>query len=330
MHRLLYYPSFEIQDQNFLKFALLYIDEIRPIIPERARESLGDSMRNILQNTDLIHPYSPKYENGRLASIAAIKYLEEIRVFNQYGESMQRNNYVPYNYMLYADKYTYEFENYCLENGLGERCNEGILLNEDVAYTYMSILAEIISKETETDMITDNARYSDPSLRSTNNINNRRMDRLGTIQREIQFYVPSDMYRIPLNKFIELRSDHRFETARRNFVAELNIVLDSYDINVAEVDLNSVMDCKREIYGLVKELFISCAAVAVGVHSFGNMRIADKGTLDFWGNAGNIGISWDALKQHNHEAREYVKRIKRKKQARKYLAKLKQLRAEIL
>ena len=56
MHRLLYYPHFEIQDQNFLKFALLYIDEIRTIIPEIARETLGDPMKNILKNTDLINP----------------------------------------------------------------------------------------------------------------------------------------------------------------------------------------------------------------------------------------------------------------------------------
>jgi len=36
------------------------------------------------------------------------------------------------------------------------------------------------------------------------------------------------------------------------------------------------------------------------------------------------------LKQHYYEAREYATRIERKKQARKYLAKLRQLRAEIL
>lgn len=205
-----------------------------------------------------------------------------------------------------------------------------ILLNEDVAYAYMSVLAEIISKETETDMITDNIRYSDPFLRYPHNINRRMMDRLGTIQREIQFYVPTDMYRIPLKEFIKLRSDYEFEIARRNFVTELNIVLDSYDRNVSEVDLYNVMECKQEIYGLIKELFISCAAAVVGVHSFGNMYTANKGTLDFWGNVGNIGISLDALKQHYYVAREYVTRIKGKKQARKYLAKIKQLRAEIL
>ena len=65
------------------------------------------------------------------------------------------------------------------------------MLNEDVAYTCMSILAEIISKEMEMDMITDNIRYSDPALRYPNKINKRRMDRLGNIQREIHILCAS-------------------------------------------------------------------------------------------------------------------------------------------
>ncbi len=330
MHRLLYYPNFEIQDPNFLKFALLYIDEIRPIIPASARKSLSVCMSNIIRNTDLIKPYEPNYENGYLASIASIKHLEDRALFTGYRERSQRSNFVTHKFTLYADKYTYEFENYCLENGLGERCDEGILLNQDVAYAYMSLLAEIISKETETDMITDIAKFSDPVLKYRNSVNRKHMDRLGTIQKEIQFFVPVDMYRIPLDEFIELRSDHNFNIARKNFVKELNLVLDSYDQNIAEVDLNNVMECKQEIYGFIKKLFISCSAVAVGVHSFGNMCTADKGTLDFWGAAGSVGISLETLKQQCHEAREFAARIERKKQARKYLAKLRQLRAETL
>lgn len=182
---------------------------------------------------------------------------------------------------MYLDKYTYEFENYCLENNLGEKCENGILLNADVAY--MSILAEIISKETEINMITNMVKYSDPALKRSNRINSRTIDRLGTIQREIQFYVPSDMDRIPLHELIKLRSDYKFEIARRNFVAELNKVIDSYDMNVSKVDLNIVVECRQEIYGLIKELFVSCAAVLVGVHSFGNMCMAENGNLDLGG-----------------------------------------------
>lgn len=332
MHKLLYYPNFEIQDKNFLKFALLYVDEIRPIIPECARETLSESMQSILRNTDLINPYTPNYVSGYLASVAAIRHLEERKLVEKYRIFQQRSREPIYNYTLYADKYTYEFENYCLENGLGKRCNEGIMLNDDVAYAYMSILAEIVSKETETDMITDIVEYADPALKNVNRIHCHRnkIDRLGIVQREIQFYVPYDMQRIPLNEFISLRADNQFERARRNFVMEFNSVLDCYDRNVHEVDLNNILECKREIYGLMKETFISCAAVAVGVHSFGNVLAAGMGTLDFWGNAGNIGISLDTIKQHCFEAKEYAKRIENKRQARKYLAKLKQLRAELL
>ena len=42
------------------------------------------------------------------------------------------------------------------------------------------------------------------------------------VQKEIQFYVPYDMRNIPLNEFINLRVDSGFETARKNFVIELN------------------------------------------------------------------------------------------------------------
>lgn len=330
MHKLLYYPNFEIQNQNFLKFALLYIDEIRPIIPERAKESLSNSMQNILRDTDLINPYPPNYDDGYLASITTINYLEKRAVCSKYDETLQSKKQVTKKFTLYSDKYINGFENYCIENRLGERCNEGIIVSEDVAFTYMSILADIISKETETDMITDITEYSDPVLRYRYRNNREYMDRLGIIQREIQFYVPVDIYRIPLVEFIKLRSDSSFENARKNYVTELNAVLDSYDNNVLQVDLYNVMECKKEMYGLLKELFYSCAAVAVGVHSFGNMCAGEEGPFNLLGNIGIIINSWDTMKQHYAEAREYVTRIERKKQARKYLAKLKTLRVEIL
>lgn len=330
MHKLLYYPDFEIQDQNFLKFALLYIDEISPIIPYSAINYLSKSMRDIINSTDLIRPYQPNHENGFLASEAAIKHLEEKARLDRYKHGSPRNNPAVYEYTLYAEKYTYIFENYCLENNLGQRCDEGILLDTDTAYVYMSILAEIISKEKELDMITDVAKYSDPSLRRLADGHKIGRDRFGTIQKEIEFFVPVDMRRIPLERFIELRSNPHFERSRRAFVTELNAVLDAYDQDESNVDLYNVMKCKQEIYRMLKELFFSCAAIAVGVHSWGNMRAAQNGTLDFWGNAGNVGISLDALKQHSDAARCYAARIEEKRQARKYLAILRKLYWEVI
>lgn len=330
MHKLLYYPDFEIQDENFLKFALLYIDEIRPIIPERAKGTLSNSMQSILTNTDLIKPYSPNYRDGYIASLEAINHLEAKANFATYGERSQKKKRATRKYTLFSDKYSYEFENYCLENSLGERCNEGILLDEDVALTYMSFLAEIISKETEIDMITDNVKYSDPVLRFPQRAKKVNRDRLDAIRWQIQFFVPVDLYKIPLAKFIELRSDSKFETARTKFVAELDAVLDTCDKDISQVDLNKIMQCKQEIYGLLKAIFLSCATVAVGVHSARNMRNAEKRSLDFWNNMGSVGVSLDTLRLHYAEIGEYLERIKEKKQARKYLARLRQLRPEIL
>ena len=34
MKELIYYPSFEVRNREWLKFALLYIENLNPIIPE--------------------------------------------------------------------------------------------------------------------------------------------------------------------------------------------------------------------------------------------------------------------------------------------------------
>lgn len=333
MNKLLYYPNFEIQDINFLKFALLYIDTIRPIIPENARKSLSGSMKTILDCTNLMAPinqYSMGYDSSRLASVAAIKYLEDKKCFDQYGIRLSTCNPKSKECVLYSDKFTYEFENYCLENGLGQRCDEGITLSEDVGYAYMSILAEIISKEKGIDMITDNKKYTVPTLRESYLASKEKVKRLGIIQREIQFYVPVDFHKLPIEKFIELRSDPKFEELRKNFVKELNIALDAYDENLDGVDLKNLMECKKEMYGLLMSTFRSCAAVAAGVCSFGNMCSIDKNALDFWGNAAGVGLNLSDLKQSVSEMSEYVRRLAGRKEARKYLARLKQLRPETL
>lgn len=78
-----------------------------------------------------------------------------------------------------------------LEKELGRRCDEGIMISQDVAYAYMCILADIMSKEMEMDMITDRIEYADSSLIMSNRIYReivRQPDRrLSEIRREIEF-----------------------------------------------------------------------------------------------------------------------------------------------
>jgi len=89
MKNLLYYPGFEVRDTTWLKFALLYLDELRPIIPDnpfREEHYLSDDARRVKNDTDLIHPYQPKYEEGAAASLMACDEFEKyLRNPERYG-----------------------------------------------------------------------------------------------------------------------------------------------------------------------------------------------------------------------------------------------------
>uniref|UniRef100_UPI004026E608 hypothetical protein n=1 Tax=Lachnospira sp. TaxID=2049031 RepID=UPI004026E608 len=126
-----------------------------------------------------------------------------------------------------------------------------------------------------------------------------------------------------------LRSDCSFEKARKNFVNEINIILNLYDKNLEKVDLYNLMECKKEITGLVEKLCASGAAITVGVQLINNISRAEREIINFWGDVGNICLSLDTLKQNYNAVREYADKIEQKKQARRYLTKIRQLQAEI-
>jgi hypothetical protein len=45
MKKLIYYPGFKAEDINWLKFALFYIDVLKPIIPYTGDAHLSDTFR---------------------------------------------------------------------------------------------------------------------------------------------------------------------------------------------------------------------------------------------------------------------------------------------
>ncbi|MBN7575667.1 MULTISPECIES: hypothetical protein [Clostridium] len=55
MKNILYYPSFEFKDLDWLKFALLYFYEVNLIIPESADENLSEEIQYVYKETDLIN-----------------------------------------------------------------------------------------------------------------------------------------------------------------------------------------------------------------------------------------------------------------------------------
>ncbi|MBN7575668.1 hypothetical protein C1H57_18145 [Clostridium sp. 2-1] len=50
-------------------------------------------------------------------------------------------------YILYDEKYTWEWSHFCMENGIGHRTNNGIQIPEEIGLIYMSILSHVISEK---------------------------------------------------------------------------------------------------------------------------------------------------------------------------------------
>lgn len=67
MKGLIYYPGFEVKDETWLKFALLYLDLIRLIIPYTIapeEQYISGTFLRIMGETDLVRPYRPDFNEG--------------------------------------------------------------------------------------------------------------------------------------------------------------------------------------------------------------------------------------------------------------------------
>ncbi|POP30871.1 hypothetical protein C3R19_29675, partial [Blautia producta] len=63
-------------------------------------------------------------------------------------------------YILYTGKFSTDFYYYCIDEGIAHPCDEGIKIHEDLAFVYMSFLAEVISEANEMEAITDISKYN--------------------------------------------------------------------------------------------------------------------------------------------------------------------------
>lgn len=321
MQNILYYPDFEIKDKNLLKLCLIYMDEIDTIVPESALNELSEDTQRIMYNTNFLKTIQPEYELIRLAYEATIYYLKNkgesvYRNINSIHHYTRNNRYADRTYILYREKYTYEFENFCIDSGIGVECDKGVMVPENVGYTYMSILADIISKDKQMDMLTDYEKYSDRCF------SNKKEHKFRHMLNELQFFIPVDIDNIPLERFIELRADKEFDYLRRKFNENLNNILKRKDNGDSNIDLYEYRKIKDDICEFIKNIFLTSVCATVGVCSFGNTLIGSDSKLDFFGNVGSGILSLGELKRQFQYDRDIIERLEGKIQARRYLAKL--------
>lgn len=328
MKELLYYPGFEVKDENWLKFALLYIRKLDSIVPVRGDSYLSNLYYDINNQTDFFHSIRPDYEEGINASIDALEQLEKIlrspsryhRTFNAYSFKEKWMDKSYQDYILFYEKYTYEFERFCLDNKIAHRCDEGVKVPSELAYIYMGQLSSVISDKRGLEAITDYSELDRLNIFTRRTSYNAK--RKITIARNtINLYLPKSFKEISFEDIIRLRNSKNYHDALNAFHYHLDIYLDSLgnsDGNAYDF-LDSLNYSLKNLGCELTKLTAEIIGFVIGVWALINSQ--NNEYLSYLGNAATFGSIGAASVQISSE----WKNSETNRFAKKYLANLSQL-----
>lgn len=267
MNNLLYYPSFFIEDEEWLKFALLYLKNVNTIVPEDADVQLS-AVHRYLQETHFIDSYRPKYGEIDSATRIVLERLDKrirnpINNYRGFSKGYNRPNDFEIwrtvenqNFELFRSKFSNELEDFCKENGFAKETRNGVLIPDDIGNEYMSILANEIAKENNMDVITD---LKDHKAQNTIISNPQRMFRkqeeVNAVRGYIKLNIPKGLKEIPLEEIIQLRNSQSYKRKLLEFQRSLDNLINQPNYHITEstgYDIQEHLNESRK--GLVAEL----------------------------------------------------------------------------
>lgn len=272
MKNLIYYPGFEVENHNWLKFALLYIEQLNPIIPIAGDEHLSPLYEQLLDETDLIAAHRPEYSEGQKATLDAIETVERILLNPRNYSWNFRHDHAArvwshpgwHNHLLFRDKYTLAWEQFCLSHGFCTVADEGIYLSRDLAHIYMTLLAQIIADGRGVPSITDHPNLDrfavfvrKPSTRTGNN--------LRIAQAVLQVRLPQNISEIGFPEIIAFRNRRGYRDRLRAFHAQLDAFFDGIENGASPESFVSSFDkIWGEFVGEVVSLGLGATAIGLG------------------------------------------------------------------
>lgn len=265
MKKYLYYPNLEPPDTEWLKFAILYLENLESIVPYQRRELVSEEYRRLQNETDLVSMYSPEYDQGYRASLKAIEEAEKFinkpyqrsHLFKRINVQRDWRNRENWNYQIFSEKFSYEWAEYCEDKGIGERNGEGLLLPKELAFLFMTYLAKEISYERNGSIITDNIEYDNftnyervhnPTVRNRNKF----------LMNLMNFLIPANISKIPIEDLIKFRNRNRDRIGAFN--RQIDLIEDSISNGVSERDF---IEGFNDAYsGLTKEILLLGVGIA--------------------------------------------------------------------
>jgi len=270
MRELIYYPSFEVRNREWLKFALLYLENLDPIIPESGDIHLSDEYRMIVDETDLIKKHRPTHEEGENATLDAIDQIERILRHPEAFEGIfpdanfldKWKNPNEYQFTLFREKYIEYWEAFCTENNIGSKSPYGLVVSRDVANIYMTILAQCVADSRGVSPITDIESLDRFSI-FTRISNKNDTNTIEAAQGIINLKLPKNLKEISLKDIVNLRNQQNFKQHQRAFHKELEQFLGDLE------QANESIEFEKSLGNIWKDFSDEIAQVGSGTVAFG-------------------------------------------------------------
>ncbi len=180
--REIYYPSFEISDEKWLKYAILYKDNVTTIVPKHFQRNLSDKYMEIQTSSDLLSFYDLSRNDIDIISDATMTvsyYFDDVYnhpinyPIKSYWEKYKYLNDLlilgPKPYTIVSQKINSPFENDLIDKGYAVKTIGGLKVHYIIGFFYMSILASKLASKSENYVATtdvNSANYIDRILNS--------------------------------------------------------------------------------------------------------------------------------------------------------------------
>jgi hypothetical protein len=297
MERLIYYPSFEVLDADWLKFALLYIDTLYPIIPMSGDVHLSERFRRTMGETDLVSPYRPEYDEGAKASLNALDIVQRMFSYpHLFAEAIGDTHFIDrwrnplaQRYLLFREKYARDWEDFVKDARLARPAHEGIYVSKELGFIYMTILAQAIADKNGLSSITDHHEMDDFSI-FTMKTSPASPESSAIARAVIRLCLPADIHRVSIHEVIKFRNRRNFRHLLHAYHTELHAWISSVEEGTAQGDFFStrgslMKDFSDEIASLTGGVIPATVGVWLLLHAnspdYGNLieKLCSVGVL---------------------------------------------------
>lgn len=295
MRETLYYPSFFVEDEKWLKFALLYLGEVVTIIPTEANINFSSTHSLILNETDLLRSHSP---TEREVNFAANSLGDEIARFANnplYSNRDLRGNWKHHNqndWEIYNGKMSYQLQDMLLSNEWAKPTENGLIMNGELAGVYMTLLANVIADERNIPTITDKKMPVNFSkINHSLNSRNSNSKRFKTLSNELEIKLPKDLESIGIGRVIDFRNNPRNRRNLDEFHNAIENMNQLNDANLSENDMlyikKNLFDAKRQYLSGFAGQFIVGSGSVLGIYQ---LISGDAPLLDYFREVLGFGV----------------------------------------